>query len=509
MRFFFSEKVRKVNGFLFIYALVLFFLYYAPYMNGIDRISSDTAIPVIMSQDPHSSFYSFFYYGQDRFGGLPFLFNHFLGFVFRFEPSLISLYLQACIVFSFSILTFSQWFKLNNILFLSFLIFMMSGLKVVPSYLFDMCIVYIWQLSFLMFYFVFVSKVFTQKLEFKNIFWAGLMSFLAQWMNPLSIVFEALFLCVYFSKKEKFKFSMVFFFSLIIPFVTYMACQSVYKFLNVQVYGKSFAYPIEAFHLKNLGIHLIQNFEKLGSVYFFMSFLIFCIISQIKKNTEISRIVFAMNIMALVNFLLCTVSKYSFQNGFPLRYFVPTLFLIIFSFSISVVLFFKEFSEGKKSAFALFLIIFSILFIAPFISLNKQTQKNKFVAQLIEHYYPHKVILGDYWNSYLYRGFQSSARASVPLVFQNQYNRMIWNCENFRLNEKILVSTKWFARNMPEEFYPFTEHRMLKNEFSQYGFVLEHEQDELLDKLDIPFALYKISRKDPVHPARCGADLLF
>ncbi|MCB1137731.1 MAG: hypothetical protein KDK23_03205 [Leptospiraceae bacterium] len=145
--------------------------------------SSDTAIPVLMANSDHTSLFSLYYWGQDRFGSWPFLVYQFAADAFAFHWEAIHIFLGMYLFLHLSILVFC-WRR--GFIPLLVLLGPLHFWPQVSNYLFDIAQPYGWQLASILLALTAAERSGRSRTA---AFFFGLCSFLAIWLSPSSVLY--------------------------------------------------------------------------------------------------------------------------------------------------------------------------------------------------------------------------------------------------------------------------------------------------------------------------------
>lgn len=483
-------KNFQIHHLMLITALYFCFHHFMPWSTSMPLFNADQAIPVIMAQEPVKSLDSLYYYGQARFGSWPFISLYAFSKLFHFTANIQTLYVFSFFCLLGSLIFFAKtFFPKKSVIFLTFVYALITMVPALNTYLFSIAFVYTWQMIALMFYACFLKKLFQEKHKKTDFFICIFFAWLAIWSNPLSTLFIALSIPFFiFHKTNKFKF-FLFLLTFLIPCCLEFGLRSIYI-------AKSSAFQQEANYylilesilpLKFLIPSLKIELSKISNpILIFLTFgNILCLYHASKNNSKfIFYTILYCNLIAIVNFLICTFSLHVYVNQKnSLRYLFPTYFFIslasTFSFSYVIDLF------KRKKIFA-YINILLITALTYKTNLNEEFKKLKLTAQMLEATYPNALAFGDYNEIYSLRGLQSPKKAIVPFPSDTEINRMPWLKTKLKEGESVLVSPLWKYKN--------TNPAQLKiNEFEAYGYVFKHEESLELNKLT--FERYIITKQ--------------
>lgn len=190
----------KLNWKLLALLVIVFGVFvrsYRPDSQVLPLFNSDAAIPVLMANHDGLSLFDAYYWGQDRFGSLPFLILRAAGSVMRvfshveWTPANVQVWLILWVFAGAA--SFALLFPENKAAALAFFVLLVSC-PFFDRHMFEIAQFFPWQLFPL-----FGALALIRRLESASLLWflaAGGAVFLAVWASPLNLLFIISFTCI-------------------------------------------------------------------------------------------------------------------------------------------------------------------------------------------------------------------------------------------------------------------------------------------------------------------------
>jgi len=501
-----SNKFAWVPKILFLFIVLEVFFCFLPFRNMVNPLSADGGIPIIMSQNPIPSIYSFYYYGQNRFGAYPFVFIFFISKIFNFTATASTIYCFAYAYFVAALLFLTKSVKVNGLFIVSIFLFLSVIFLKFSSIFLSMHMPYIWQISSLFLYAYFFMRSINKTIHFRDYFLSILFAFFAISSNPISMPYLFSMLPLIFVFRNEItrimslkKFCFHYLMSFIPAFFLEEIIKLFYNKHNQIYFGTNFSFPIEQLDLNNFFNNIVRftNMVFISPIWLIIIGIVFIVTTlfMLKYKDKKYLLPFSFFILAIVNFMICTVSRYVSSNSEPIRYFMPTycfLFLAL-AFSIAELLSVMRRAKSFVQIFLLLGISITSFFYLSRTKNNLIIENIQWQAETLSQLYPKTDLWGRYWDVYLYRALQPNLNMAAYAVPQDgDYNRTMWNLCRLKVGEYIIVLA-------PSTFKIKAGNRMVLDQnanfisnFEDYGFKFSLEEDKRFSLLQLPFQRYKI-----------------
>jgi len=402
---------------------------YAPGSLAAPPFTSDSAIAVIMSRGPYPSLFSAYYYGQDRFGSLPFLLHALLARLIGFQVNPLTLYAQLCIVIFLSLIIFLQ--RAVNSWPAALAAFAIVAVTIsldrrFVDQIFELSKVYPWQLALLLVALPSVES--GTRLVMASVFIC-----LATWMNPLSSVFMAVALGCCFLVRRGYKGGVPSLIFVVLPAALEAGLRNVYHLVSNHDFGIDYSFPLEGVMLHPFWDHVHRAWVEVNDAVTLGGLGVSVVAISVglaRPQGDRSRpwlLGFCLTGMAVANFFACTLSKYVARNGaFESRYFSLSRLCVLLAAVLFLVWAARSLARRTIPMLAVAATCFGLglLLLPPDGADTKYSKLQETAMTLVGHPQP-VVVMGSYWETYVYVALvPEGSLAALP--FKSEYDRMPW-----------------------------------------------------------------------------------
>lgn len=465
---------------IFPVALYFCFKHFVPWSASMPLFNADQAIPVIMAQEPIKSLDSLYYYGQARFGSWPFISVYAFSKLLHFIANLQTLYGFSFFCLLGTLIFFAKtFFPSKTALVLSFLYALIAMIPALNTSLFSIAFVYTWQIIALMLYACFVKKLLQEKNKKTDFFLCIFFACLAIWSTPLSTVLIAMAIPFFIFQKIKKTKLFLFLLTFLIPCGLEFVLRSIYitKSSAFQQDANYYLTLESILPLKLFISSLKLELSKISNpILLFLSLgNLLCLYSTFKNKSKfIFSAILYCNILAILNFMICTLSLHVYMNQKnSFRYLFPSYFFICLASTFSFSYFMNLFKYKKIFSYINILIILGLTSKTNF---NEDFKNLKLTAHMLETTYPNILAFGDYNEIYSLRGLQVPKTAIIPFPSDTEINRMPWLKTKLEEGKAVLISPSW-------QYNKTNPAKLKTKEFTAYGYVFKHENSVVLNGL--------------------------
>lgn len=433
---------RVVTGLVYILILTFAWSGYQPHTSYISAgFTSDTAIPVLMSNYPSENLlFDMYYWRQDRFGAWPFL-------IIRNVTQPVEdshLFLFMFILLHTSVLFLSLQLSRNavqTVTYITAFSLPLHCLQSIGGLIFDTAQPYGWQLSTLFF----AAGFFVKERHLLHESAGAFFAFLSVWMNPVSVIILAGLRGVqWYTGKRRLLRLIALQIPVALSFLAHSSLQQLYQ-------GSFDSVRTPTGLLLNLWPEMIIKVLKMHTGFFEWLFWIpplLLILAVLFRRRLFTRN-FARNSVpvlagfASAGFLLFAVTpaiEWVIMNEAGARYFVIPRYLILTT-SLFIVMrtVCSLVSESMQQVVVLITAIPLVLIAYSHNSEPVQSYADrKQTARALQSEYPGLPIIGEYWNTYVYTALQDHTKpVNISVPGRGSYNRNpFWNVQEAG---KILV----------------------------------------------------------------------
>ncbi len=436
--------------------------------------NADCAIPILMANDERPvTIFNTYYYGQDRWGGWPFLIAQFIRSTTNYRWTDRSLFTMQALFIFVGVLVVANLSQHDGFVVILIYLLTISLHPNVRHQLFELSQVYAWQVTTLLLSWYSLRHLlddYIQMLE-KSVSWLRsaiwsflifLFSCLSIWASPVSV--PILFfltalevLRIQTRTKAGFpnikllkRYGMAF-----IAVITAMCAEQIMKFNYHRYNMKHYAYnykgqqSLDVSHLmENLNVqlnHIINDpwlpiillplFILLIFIVIYCYFLITKRIDLLKNMQVIlssnrSFLIIGMSAIAIMNFMITVIIDHVRLNDYAERYL--TLTHLFGSLSGLLILFLILTLVAKSSSLRKFVkpafFAAGVLYLAlafPIKDASPVYKKHQVIALALAQRAPRGVLLGRYWETYLFTSLQA-VDAMIPVPLHGDFVRTPW-----------------------------------------------------------------------------------
>ncbi len=509
---------------LFICPIAGIFAYVClgPWSRG--YFNSDEAIPILMANDEWLRPDHMFFFGQDRFGGWPFISMWGLGHVLNFRWVPENCYIFACTLFSLGAFATSRLYQKSDTVVLTGFLALYFLNNNLSTYALTIGQPYMWQIFGLLIAWL-ALRAWTRALSLRSsgqavrktlLFISSLACLLPLWTTIVSLIFlvvitftETLFLLIP-RRRETRPIEQLYqvLLSFLPIFIAYLAERLIRLYHKTSPYSTSptdFTISWPLFRKGSERFIELYGSYHLSYLMFGLSLLGFLLVSRRAwcryQGKESRSNCYEPGILicfpcGLVYACLLAGSRWWPVNSYDGRYFPLAFFFwglgSVFCFAAVIEATEGVTTLGQPLRRALRILGSAIFLLAIFIAaprpiVNLEYQKTKEIALILEEKYGSHYLLGSYWNTYLWIGMQKT-RPLRPLVIHKNTNRTPWFNEQLPTPEPVLAIQKADTFFAPP-WEPLPEIRL---EDTRYQFQSKLPEPELA-----AFSIYSCSQGLP------------
>ena len=513
---------RRVEMLLVLVVWVVF-LIFALRAFGPDSVytvfNSDVAIPILMANDDRPiTIFDTYYYAADRWGGWPMLLAKWLHLNIGIHWTDQRLHnVRTTWLFFGLLFLFALNARAGPAVFISALIVLCLEPNV-RRRMFDISQLYAWQLPALFIAWFCLRRFLTQaSVRVYQIFWSAAFYFsalFAIWSSVASVPFlgvlmalEALRSRLIFPKNvTKRRIGLV-----VVLLLAATACEFLMKRNYHRHSLKHFGFDFKtrmAFDSGYLYENLLTNWHTVVQYSFFPFIaLALCFVVGTAgwvfyawvagKGTLRSRLIslfedetatmiVALTAMAAVNFVLMIFVSHVRTSGYDDRFHTPTFFFGSIAGLLSIYLAIRIFTNRiAVTRYVLPLILVgAFLFLGvkfPPRALNETYRLHRETALALSQKAPGAILMGGYWQTYVFAGLQSTNRMT-PHPVEGQLNRIPWTTALLKNSQQVVLEYR-DSGLVPKESSPPTE-------LVQYGNSLKLQDARFYENGPYAFALY-------------------
>jgi hypothetical protein len=465
--------------------------------------NSDGAIPVLMANEQRPvTIFDVYYYGQDRWGAWPMLSARLIGHAMHFQWSAQSLHTMSAIWLFIGILVMASLGRRDYLAVALIFLIVLCLHTLTWLRLFDPGTVYSWQVTALLLAWYCLRQLLERRQpdrppgssRVKRVAWWLLtfgFSFLAIWSSFASAPF-LLFLAaletwrshLHATEKLSVKGSIRRYargaIPVLIGIVAEVSMRTCYHRYALSHYGNEYRTLI-AFDYGNLSQNLYRQLVNLEIAYWWPLILlpILAVVTlacasiyfhRRKRRQSLERLkdliaddtfflILGSLGIALINFVLLVSISHVRMNFYDNRYSAVTY---LFGFISGLLTLFSVFKMMVRPArirrYAVTgLLIAGVAVLAfqfPAKADGPERRRLKETATTLAERCPHCVLIGDYWDTYVFSGLQP-INTMIPLPLEGQYLRTPWDREKLREAKQVIVEyrdSKLGSAESPPQF---------------------------------------------------------
>ena len=463
-------------------------------INDID-FNSDSAIPVLMANDPRPiTIFNFYYYCADRWGGWPFLPMQLAGRMAGYRWTAESIFVVQVVWLFIGALALAGLNRRGGLLAGLVYLIALCLHRDAHYLIFELSQVYAWQTTAMLLAWWALRRFFDRRLASAQgqdswSQWAWLLaafgfSYLAIWSSVASTLFLCLLLALEGGRAWSKQLSPPRFRALLLAcalgFLSVAAASAIerlqkmaYGRFSLAHYGSPFTteFVLDAGHLAdNLAVHLrLIGHLSWWPLYALAILLVLalaitatsCVIrrndtvraklrSALADDTVILAVAAAG--VAILNFALAVAVSHVRANGYDIRYLTLTnLFGPISGLLTVWILLMGAVGRPYVRYVQTAGVLAAVAWLAgtfPKARPSIEYQQSEATALALASKAPHAVLMGSYWDTYVFIALQGDA-AMVPVPFEGTITRTPWTVESVRRANQVIVACPRSAPGAP------------------------------------------------------------
>jgi hypothetical protein len=541
-----SSQKTVVSWFLGALALLVWVILliraatvFGPDSAYVQPFNSDSALPVLMANDETIDAFRTYIYGQDQVGAWPFILGQLVhratGYVWTdrsiYFAQTFWLFLGVLVIAALS----REWALISGTLFLLTICLHPT----VAHYVFVLNQRNAWQITALFFSWWAIRRVcgyhFGQSDDTRRraVLWqvlAGWFVFLSCWMSPVSIVIVCAFyvlevvrVCIAASDPDAARLNpkrlLVSFAPVALGLICEQLLKANYHRFALKHFGSDYRTPLEfdsQFLWVNLKIQLAALLHSpwslltlfgliAGPVVFLV--LLRCVTTATDRlpriclpgaRLDVSVLLAGSSVIALTNLAISVVFTWTRLNNYGGRYLALTHLFGSFAGFVSLLLLVGTFARGYSSrrlASPILASVFLLLLMIKFPEPRKEPDYDtlRSVAAALAQKAPGAVLLGGYWDTYIFPALEPQAHL-VPVPAQDQQLRTPWTSQLLRESRHVVVVHHVFpptgATETPSSYNTFGDGLNPPSIIRQYGATLHLVESQWFKQNGYVFSLY-------------------